>query len=121
MNMIPLPQWAREAIHTTLCAACDLIYRDENVTGIGMRHVGRGRVCLAVEVTCPRCRRQELLAILSRPMDMRSFLGELAELGGFEDYREWAIKNCTLRFYPEPPKDRARAVHHVVTDGEGWS
>ena len=96
------------------------MFRDENVTGIGMRHVGGGKVCLCIEVKCPRCRREQLLAILSRPMDMRAFIAELAELGGFEDYRTWALKNSTLKFYAGPPKDRATAVHHLETDGEGW-
>lgn len=119
--MIPVPDWAKEAIHSTACIACDHVYRDTDVTGIGMRHVGEGRVCLCIEVTCPRCHRYELLAILKRPMDVRAFIGELAELGGIEDYRDWAFQNATLRFYPEKATDRITAVHHLHTSGDGWS
>jgi hypothetical protein len=119
--MIPIPQWAREAVHTTACIPCDHVYRDADVTGIGMRHVGDGKVCFGIEVRCPRCHRQELLAVLKKPMDIRAFIAELAELGGIEDYREWAHANATLRFYPEKATDRTTSVHHLHTDGEGWS
>ena len=119
--MIPVPEWAKEVIHTTACIPCDHLYRDSDVTGIGMRHVGDGRVCLCVECRCPRCHRQDLLALINRPMDIRSFIVEIAELGDIEDYRQWAVENATLKFYPEAQKDRTTAVHHLHTDGEGWA
>jgi hypothetical protein len=119
--MIPVPFWALEVIHTTACVPCDHLYREADVTGIGMRHVGEGKVCLTIQVECPRCHRHEPLAILKRPMDIRAFVAEIAELGEVDDYREWAVSNATLRFYPEKPTDRLTAVHHVHTNGEGWS